>query len=140
MSVTINKGRALSTLSMTPLIDVVFLLLIFFLVATRFEEEERSMEIELAESSQSMPLTAQPKTIFINVLANGTYDLSKTIYSPEALQEYLKAHNTQPVVIRPARNVEHQYVVNAHKWCHAAGIQDVKEAVVDEPAADNSGN
>lgn len=133
MAVTINKGRALSTLSMTPLIDVVFLLLIFFLVATRFEEEERSMEIELAQSSQSMPLTAQPKTIFINIGADGEYQLSNQTYTPEALLEYLSTHNSQPVVIRPDERVTHVYVVKAHEICRQAGIQDVKEAVTETP-------
>ena len=43
MAVKIKKGAALGALSITPLIDVVFLLLIFFLVATRFEEAEREL-------------------------------------------------------------------------------------------------
>ena len=47
MTVKIRKSTVLQSLSMTPLIDVVFLLLIFFLVATRFAEEERSMEMKL---------------------------------------------------------------------------------------------
>ncbi len=131
MAVSINKGRALSTLSLTPLIDVVFLLLIFFLVATRFEEEERSMEIELAQSSQSMPLTAQPKTIFINVGRNGEYTLSNQSYTVETLTEYLKSHNNQPVVVRPDKEVQHQYVTKVHEICRIAGIQEVKEAVTD---------
>ena len=41
MSVKINKGRVVDGINMTPMIDCVFLLLIFFLVATRFEELER---------------------------------------------------------------------------------------------------
>ena len=45
MAVKIKQGRALAALSMTPLIDVVFLLLIFFLVATRFEQEDRALEV-----------------------------------------------------------------------------------------------
>ena len=43
MAVNINKGQALGALSLTPLIDVVFLLLIFFLVATKFAEEDKEM-------------------------------------------------------------------------------------------------
>ncbi|MDA7978304.1 MAG: biopolymer transporter ExbD [Pirellulales bacterium] len=130
MTVSIKKGRALSTLSLTPLIDVVFLLLIFFLVATRFEEEERSMEVELAESSQSLPLTAQPKTIFINVLKSGKYMLSRQEYTEQGLLDYLKSHNSQPVVIRPDRGVIYDYVVKARHACRAAGIHDFKEAVI----------
>ena len=51
MAVKIKKGTALGALSLTPLIDIVFLLLIFFLVATRFAEEDRERDVELPSAS-----------------------------------------------------------------------------------------
>ena len=42
-----KRSSVASTLSLTPLIDVVFLLLIFFLVTSEFEEEERRLDIVL---------------------------------------------------------------------------------------------
>ena len=53
MAVKIKQGRALAALSMTPLIDVVFLLLIFFLVATRFEQEDRELDVVLPSASEA---------------------------------------------------------------------------------------
>ena len=47
MAVNIKKGDALGMINLTPMIDMVFLLLIFFLVATSFEDEERSLAILL---------------------------------------------------------------------------------------------
>ena len=67
------KRQAVGSLSITPLIDVVFLLLIFFLVATRFAEEEREIEIELPTASQALPLTAEPLEMFINIDSEGRY-------------------------------------------------------------------
>ena len=46
--------------SLTPLIDVVFLLLIFFLVATRFTQEEMDLSIRLAEVFKARPMAAGP--------------------------------------------------------------------------------
>ena len=48
--------------NMMPLIDVVFLLLIFFLMWSRFEKEERELPVNLPEVSQAQPLvmTAGP--------------------------------------------------------------------------------
>ena len=43
----------MASLSLTPLIDVVFLLLIFFLVATRFAEEERELDVLLPQASEA---------------------------------------------------------------------------------------
>ncbi len=63
MTVKIDKGMALSSLSLTPLIDVVFLLLIFFLVATRFEQEEREIDLALAQASNAQPLITKPNKL-----------------------------------------------------------------------------
>ena len=41
---------------MTPVIDVVFLLLIFFLVATEYHQEERELDVVLPEVTQAQPL------------------------------------------------------------------------------------
>ena len=73
MTVNIDKGIALSSLSMTPLIDVIFLLLIFFLVSTKFAEEERDLPIQLPEASEAMPLISKPKELYINIDREGRY-------------------------------------------------------------------
>ena len=71
MSVKIDKGSATSALNMTPMIDVVFNLLIFFLVATRFEEVERKMSVVLPQASEARPMTEKPKDLMVNVTRTG---------------------------------------------------------------------
>ena len=72
MSVNLKKGEALSTLSLTPLIDVVFLLLIFFLVATKFAEEERELNVLLPDASEAQPRTSKPRETIVNIDEAGT--------------------------------------------------------------------
>ena len=72
MSVNLKKGEALSTLSLTPLIDVVFLLLIFFLVATKFAEEERELNVLLPDASEAQPRTSKPRETIVNIDETGT--------------------------------------------------------------------
>ena len=62
MAVKIRKGNALSSLSLTPLIDVVFLLLVFFLVTTRFAQEDYELNVVLPSASKAQPLIAEPKS------------------------------------------------------------------------------
>ena len=76
MAVKIKKGSALGALSLTPLIDVVFLLLVFFLVATRFAQEDRELEVELPTASEARPLTEEPKELFVNIDKDGNYFVS----------------------------------------------------------------
>ena len=53
MTVKIKKSTALGALNITPLIDIVFLLLIFFLVTSRFEAEEQALAIDPPQASEA---------------------------------------------------------------------------------------
>jgi biopolymer transport protein ExbD len=131
MSVKIDKGAALASLSMTPLIDVVFLLLIFFLVATRFAEEERELELRLPEASEAKPLTSKPQELFINIDKNGRYFVTGKLLTVSELQPVLNtAYVNNPgrasVVIRADRDCRWEPIVGAMNACNKAKIRDYK--------------
>ncbi len=131
MAVKIDKGAALSNLSLTPLIDIVFLLLIFFLVATRFSEEEREMDVQLPDASEAKPLTSKPRELFINIDERGRYYVTGKIVTIEELDPILKAAwvnnpGRASVVIRADRRVTWQHVVRAMNACNRAKIRDYR--------------
>ncbi|MFQ5489741.1 MAG: ExbD/TolR family protein, partial [Phycisphaerae bacterium] len=64
------------TIELTPLIDMVFLLLIFFLVATTFQQAEREMQIALPTASSAGPISATLRELVINVDAQGNIIVS----------------------------------------------------------------
>ncbi len=121
------KKHEVGTLSITPLIDVVFLLLIFFLVATRFAKEERALELELPTASESLPLTEEPRELFINIDREGRYFIQGRFRHVEDVEQILiqaAANNplTQAVVIRADRQADWQAVLTAFDLCKKAGI------------------
>jgi biopolymer transport protein ExbD len=59
--------------NLTPVIDVVFLLLIFFLVATKFDQQERLVSINLAEIFKPEPMAVGSKEVIINITKEGKY-------------------------------------------------------------------
>jgi biopolymer transport protein ExbD len=128
MTVKIDKGMALSSLSLTPLIDVVFLLLIFFLVATRFEQEERELDLALAQASDAQPLIDKPEELFINVTQEGKYYLGGQLVSRDALQRALTRawmrNGNQQVVIRADKESRTKHVVSVMNMCNKANIRD----------------
>jgi len=131
MPVTIKKGTALSSLSMTPLIDIVFLLLIFFLVTTRFSEEDHELEVMLPTASEAKPLIEKPKEIFINIDNQGTYFLGNQEVELEQMQNLLASVDVsnplgQTVVIRADKRCKWANVVAAINACHRAGIHDIR--------------
>ena len=127
MAVKIKKGTALAALSMTPLIDIVFLLLIFFLVATRFADEDREMDVELPAASEARPLIVQPKEIFINIDQHGGIYSGGQEYDLTRLEELLlraKSNNpvNQSVILRADKRCELDIVVKVINVCNKTGV------------------
>ena len=131
MAVKIDKGLALSSASLMPLLDVIFLLLIFFLVATRFAEEERELDVLLPDASEAQPLTSKPGELFINIDRQGRYYVTGKILTLEELDRTLRAASVNnpgrlSVIIRADKRVVWSYVVAAMNACNKARIRDYR--------------
>ena len=92
------------SLNLTPMIDVVFLLIIFFMVATKFAELERDIELELPEVASASALTSAPKQRVVSVQAGGQLRLDGEDVSLGMLKRQLSAARSEypqlSVVIR----------------------------------------
>jgi len=135
MSVKIDKSTALTSLSLTPLIDVVFLLLIFFLVATKFAEEERELDVLLPDASEAQPLISQPRELFVNVDEHGRYYVTGRILTLDQLYPVLKAAwvnnpGRASVIIRADRRCRWEFVVAVMNACNRANIRDYRVATL----------
>lgn len=108
-------------ISMTPLIDMVFLLLIFFLVATKFADIERDVRIRPPSARSARPVTEMPREIVINVTREGRFLIAGQEMNMDALDGMLAtavARNPQQVVvIRGDRETVLQYAVNVLDLC-----------------------
>lgn len=70
--------------NLTPLIDVVFLLLIFFLVATRFDQEEKEVSIRVPDVYKARPVSAGPLEVIVNITPKGEYIVTgETLTEPQ---------------------------------------------------------
>lgn len=120
---------------LTPLIDIIFILLIFFLLTASFEEtNEQSVEVDLPESSaQGDVEVAEELTVFIQ--ADGTVSLTEgenfldSKLPIEALAERLKIlrgqSNGRPIFIRGDESVRYGEVVRVLDACREAGFRKV---------------
>lgn len=134
MPVQIKRTAAVSSLSITPLIDVVFLLLIFFLVSSRFAEEERELDLNLPSVTEALPATAQPDEIVINVDAQGRYFIDGGFRQVEQVEQILrraKANNplSQTVVIRGDKQADWEMIAIAMGLCKKVGIHDFSATI-----------
>ena len=129
MAVKLNKGTALALLDLTPMIDMVFNLLLYFMVVSHFANEERTLKVELPTGSMAMPLTAKPKELFVNIDQTGRYYVGSRRLDERELARYLRQAaidnpTNQTVVIRGDKRCPWDFVATAMRLCNEAGIRD----------------
>ena len=113
-------------LNLTPMIDIVFLLIIFFMVGTRFSEIEQQYDIELPTATTVEPMTSRPDSIVLNVARSGDVMISGETVSLEELSTRLtaarKAYTEQAVLIRGDGEGVYQSIIDVMDLCHKAEI------------------
>lgn len=137
MAIKINKGAATNLLDLTPMIDMVFNLLIFFMVVSHFAKEDQQMNVVLPAGSEAMPLTAKPKEIFINIDEQGRYFIGPRQLAEPEVAAYLRQAAvdnpvSQSVVIRADKRAAWDVVATAMRLCNEAGIRDYSASLSDQ--------
>ncbi len=119
------------SLELTPLIDVVFLLLIFFMVSTVFVDFPRRMDIVLPTSKASSEDQAA-KNFEIEMTKDKTIYLDGkkvTLTSLEQLLEKIKKTGDRKALIRADKDIPYGEVVQVMGLLQAAEILDISVAV-----------
>ena len=123
-----NGSQMSVSIEMTPIIDMVFLLLIFFLVATTFHQTEREMQIALPASQSAGPISAALREIIINVDAEGQIFVSGRKMDAEDLRVVVRdavaANPQQKVTVRGYRRTAYANIVRVLDICKGNGIQE----------------
>ena len=125
-------------IDMTPMIDCVFQLLLFFLVTSSFIQLEQDLTIDLPKQGQEMKIKAPPaRPIVVNVryLPGGQayYHIENEPMSLPSLTVNLSRakirNKDQSVVIRGDRNVKWEQIAAVMSSCAQAGISKVSATV-----------
>lgn len=113
-----RRSRTEVEINLTPLIDVVFLLLIFFMVSTTFTRNSH-LSIDLPEASGE-PVQVTREQIEITITRNGDYainDVALVNNKPETLRSGLEkisnGRTDMPLIITADSATPHQAVVTA---------------------------
>jgi biopolymer transport protein ExbD len=122
-------------LRIAPLIDIVFLLLIFFLVATTFKNPERDLSIRLPTADRGTDRDTEPALV-IDIRASGDVLVEGNVLTPSELRARLGALGPTPrggVVIRCDRKTDHEYFVYVLDACRDAGVENLSVATHADP-------
>jgi biopolymer transport protein ExbD len=136
------RARTQPEVNLTSLIDVVLLLLIFFMVSTSFVKQSQ-IAISLPEAESADVVEEIPDQIDIMITATGTYLVNgrELINSrPEtirnALQKVSGGNNALPLTISADANARHQHVVTAMDVAGRLGFVRISIATINEPESE----
>ena len=128
MNLRPNKLPSLD-LNVTPLIDVVFLLLIFFMVSTTFERESQ-IQVQLPEASSEAEPQTPPRALDITIDREGRFYVNQLeVINTEidtlkrALEKVAMQESELPVIITADAQTPHQAVMTAMDAASQLGYQ-----------------
>lgn len=120
-----NAYRSEEGINISPLIDIVFILLIFFIVSSVFQQQE-SIQIKKPEAESGVP--DKREAIYITINREGRISLAGTSLSlggiGPALQR-LSGFSKRPVIVEVDRNVSAELLVNVVDQVRLTGNKSV---------------
>ena len=138
MPLKLNQDE-LPTINLTSMIDVLFLLIIFFMVGTRFTEDESNIKINLAKVAPNGAMLQGPSSKVVYLAADGTIQCEGQRVTLEQLSNLLtQAIQNYPgttVQMKPDKDVNMQQLFDVHNAIARSGahIDGVSVASVRMP-------
>lgn len=121
------------SLNLTPMVDVLFNLIIFFMAGTQFTTLERKITLEVPRVSEVKTLTPAPDRRVVNVYADGRIELDREFVTIDELALRLTRARAEyadlGVLVRGDAEGAFQYVATVLAACRQAGIAEMGIAV-----------
>ncbi len=117
---------------LAPMIDIVFLLLTFFIVTYQITDNEKDIEISLPAATEGKALERDNLEKVINIHADGIIVIDQREYTLDELyakmSNLFRVNKSQPVRLRADEKTEYKHIVNVINQCSKAGIWNISFA------------
>ena len=132
-----------AALALTSMLDVIFLLLCFFVTASVFSQWESEISIQLPSAATGEQPSRLPGEIIVNLAEDGAVTVNGRMLSLSDLESRLarisKFYPGQPVIIRADRDVKYEALVRVIDTCRAADVWNFSLATSGEDAESGKG-
>ncbi|MEE2657857.1 MAG: biopolymer transporter ExbD [Candidatus Latescibacterota bacterium] len=119
-------------MDMTPLIDCVFLLLIFFMVTTVFKQPY-SLQVKLPEATQAQ--VVEEKKLVASITADGRMEINRHPVTLANLEQVLlrekEGTRSLTLVVRTDRETKHRHLLDLFEVAKRVGIEKIPLATED---------
>jgi biopolymer transport protein ExbD len=131
----ISAGTA--SINMTPMIDVVFLLIIFFLVSSHLAKQENSLALNLPIAKSGLDDSQTRQAVIINVMSDGSWQMAGAKVDQQSLAQSLRtrqmsAEEPLQLKIRTDQDVTYDKLEPILRLAAQAGIGDIVFSVYEE--------
>ncbi len=129
---------------LAAMVDILFLLLLFFMLTSLYAEMEAELNITLPTSKEAGEVKRPKQDIIINVKADGTYVINQIAYSTEQVDQILhdlsKIYEGEHIIVRGDKEAKYDYIIKLLDLCRKHNVWNVSFAVRKErPAAAEAG-
>ena len=128
-----------AALALTSMLDVIFLLLCFFVTASVFSQWESEISIQLPAAATAEQPSRLPGEIIVNLAKNGDIAVNGKTLALSDLESRLarisKFYPGQPVIIRADRDVKYESLVKVIDTCRAADVWNFSLATAGDEVA-----
>ena len=132
-----RKQRETVDINLASLIDVVFILLLFFVVTTTFTRETQ-LRVDLPEAVSGTPADDQSKPLDITISADGVFSVNNQILPKsdlaslmDALQKEANGDTNRPLSISADGKTAHQSVVPAMDAAGKLGFSHLRMTTIE---------
>jgi len=137
-----NRSRA-AQLALTSMLDVIFLLLCFFITVSVYSQWESEISIQLPNAATAGEPDRLPGEIVVNLAKDGKVSVNGKVLGLPDLQTRLahisKFYPGQPVIIRADKEVRYETLVNLIDTCRAADVWNFSLATDGEKGSTKKG-
>ncbi len=119
----------------SSMIDVVFLLIIFFVVTASIDKEIEDEKVMLSQAPHGRPVKKKdPRSVIINVRQDGTYTMGMHTVSLDEIKNQLEMAkagvadpaNNLPIIIRGDWHVQHHYIKQVMEAVKSTGLYKIR--------------
>ena len=112
-----------------PMVDVLLVLLVFFIVTWNFALSENELDVKIPNASKAKPTEQYVGQVVVNVKTDGTIVFNRKALSAAELEtkltELAKLYPDQAVILRADENAKYEYVVDVLDICRSSNIWNI---------------
>ncbi|OYP32338.1 ExbD/TolR family protein [Rhodopirellula sp. MGV] len=131
-----NRSSEDVTINLTPMIDVVFLLVIFFMVGSKFSESESAIEVSVPAVGPANPISRVPDDRVVSLTKDGQIMLNNEPVTQELLVQRLtdefSRYPALSVIVRADEDTSIRHYASIALLVRQAGIKKISMAVKED--------